>query len=161
MDEHPAGTCHHQPFIGRPTMTDKSPTTNPTDSSNVVPLFADEPKLPDILSLPFVADFPVLEKGKKRRSTFRCFWNVTRTGDYRADCVAGECLALEYLRWSKANYEASFCCGAILGWIASDMPPKHTGLEVGFFSIVGAAAAAGAAYGERLSEYWADASREQ
>ena len=24
-----------------------------------------------------------------------------------------------------------------MGWIAQDMPPKRTGLEVGFFSLVG------------------------
>jgi hypothetical protein len=43
------------------------------------------------------------------------------------------------------------------------MPTKHMGLEVGFFSIIGHAAFAGAAHGEALVKYWetSRAEREQ
>ena len=91
----------------------------------------------------------------KKHDFPRNFWNVTPSGDYSADCALGTRYALEYLA-----YGASIDLNEspdILGWIVVDMPREFSGIEVGFFEIIGAAAVHGAAEGERLARYWAGA----
>ena len=103
-----------------------------------------------IRQLSFVADRKLSDR--KKHNFPRNFWNVRPSGDYSADSVLGQKYALEYLA-----YEASIDHNEspnILGWIVADMPRELTGVEVGFFSIIGAAATAGIAEGERLARYW-------
>jgi hypothetical protein len=114
--------------------------------TNVVPFRQPAPPLPPITSLPFVVDYLVYGKGRKRKgATFRCFWSVSPTGDFSADTRQGNRFALRFLRWARTQ---KIQAGSILGWITGDMPVKHTGLEIGFFSIIGAAAIAGGDFGD-------------
>jgi hypothetical protein len=119
--------------------------------SNVVPL---RPKGPDITSLSFVNDYWVSEPGKRRGHSFHVFWEVNPSGDYGADCIAGEHMALEWLGYARACSETNFAASGMLSWFARDMPPESTGLEVGFWSIIGGAANAGAEYGEALVKHY-------
>lgn len=92
-------------------------------------------------SLSFVAvrdgkKLPKPEKGQWPR----CFWHVQSSGDYGADCIIGEELALEYINFAALNTS----CPSILGWIVSDMPRELTGVEIGFLDIVACCIPAGA-----------------
>jgi hypothetical protein len=124
-----------------------------TQSSNVVPLHPEPKPLPPITALSFVKDYWVREPGKKRGHSFRCFWSVSPSGDYDADCQAGNLMALEWLRFAQACREGGPAASCTLGWLARDMPTKRTGLEAGFFGIIGYAAEAGAVYAEALVKY--------
>jgi hypothetical protein len=122
--------------------------------SNVVPLRS-ELEVPPITSLSFVKDYWVREPGKRQGHSFRVFWDVNPSGDYGADCIAGEHMALEWLRYTRSCQEnSSFASSGMLSWFASDMPPESTGLEVGFWSIIGGAADAGAEYGEAFVQHY-------
>jgi hypothetical protein len=78
------------------------------------------------------------------------YWTVQPSGDYEADCVTGDRLALEYLAYDEA--EGDF---PLLGLIVADMPRETTGVEVGFMSLIGFAARKGAGEARRISTYWA------
>jgi hypothetical protein len=67
-----------------------------------------------------------------------------------ADCITGETLALEYLAFEEARTDV----GTILAWIVGDMPPKQTGVEVGFLIAVAYAASAGAQRARDIAAYW-------
>jgi hypothetical protein len=93
---------------------------------------------PDITQLSFVRDYWIKPVGKKRGTSFRVFWDVAPSDDYRADCDRGHEMAEEFLRYLCDCYAYNgFSGGSILGWIANDMPPERSGLEVGFFSYIG------------------------
>ena len=101
-----------------------------------------------VASLPFVADRSPCAEGEPPRH----FWTVTPTGDYGEDCRSGDRYALTYLRFEAAlNHNLH---PFILPWIVSDMPRELTGIEIGFLTIVDAAAQHGIAEAERLSAYW-------
>ncbi len=95
---------------------------------------------PDVLSLSCVAD-----KDCRRR-----FWSVKPTGDYGEDCQTGYRLALGWLSYEESIPDG---CG-ILGMIVRDMPEKLSGVEIGFFAIVGIAARSGAKEARRVADYW-------
>lgn len=111
----------------------------------------------EITSLSFVRDFRTTSvKPGERRKNFRCFWVVSPSGDYCADCVTGEKMALELIRYWDAASHRHLHLGAsgMLTSFACDMPPYVTGIEVGFWSIIGAAAQAGSHHGEALAHRW-------
>ncbi len=110
---------------------------------------------PDIKSLSFVRDYLTtsLKKGQTRK-TFRCFWVVSPTGDYQDDCVQGEQMALEWLLYAKKCAKRGLAADGGLLLVVKDMPPRIGGVEVGFFSIVGFAAAYGAWAGEALAKHF-------
>jgi hypothetical protein len=96
-----------------------------------------------IIDLPFVTP-----EGERPRH----FWTVTSTDDYGEDCRTGDRFALTYLRFEAAldhNLEPF-----ILPWIIRDMPRELTGIEIGFLTIIDAAAQHGIAEAERLVAYW-------
>ena len=64
----------------------------------------------------------------------RCYWVVNATGGYSSDCDLGNELALEFLA-SEATLP--------LQWVVNDLPRPLTGIEIGFLSVVGAAASVG------------------
>lgn len=117
------------------------------ETNNVVQL----PRAPRIEDLPFVVDRARagLPKPTGKQSP-RCFWHVSPTGKWGDDCRTGEMLAVEYLK-VQSGKDAP---GSFLQWIVEDMPRELTGVEVGFLTIVGHSAAAGAPYGYRLFQYW-------
>ncbi len=101
-----------------------------------------------VASLPFVADRSPCAEGERPRH----FWTVTATDDYGEDCRTGDGHALTYLRFEAAldhNLHPF-----ILPWIVRDMPRELTGIEIGFLTIIDAAAQHGIAEAERLSAYW-------
>ena len=106
-----------------------------------------------IRQLSFVADRELSDH--KKHDLPRNFWNVRPSENYSADCARGVKYALEYLAY-RTSIDPNESPD-ILGWIVCDMPRELTGVEVGFFEIIGAAAGHGAAEGERLARYWADA----
>ena len=75
----------------------------------------------------------------KRGELPRCFWHVKPSGNYVADCVTGEKLALEYLAFEEEDVGGA----GHLPSIVSDMPRALTGIEEGFLSMVSYAARAG------------------
>jgi hypothetical protein len=89
-----------------------------------------------ITKLPFVAD---------RKKPFapgqwpRCFWSVTPTGNYEADCRTGSHYALAYLRYRGTQQVSD------LPTIVKDMPRDITGIEVGFLAMIDYAATYGIA----------------
>jgi hypothetical protein len=109
-----------------------------------------------IARLSFVKTLDRLHKSPSGRSSGRCFWNVRPTGDYVADCITGETLALEYLAFEEARTDV----GTILAWIVGDMPPKQTGVEVGFLIAVAYAASAGAQRARDIAAYWKSCQKE-
>jgi hypothetical protein len=100
-------------------------------SSNVV---AFRPGIPPITKLSFVKDYWVREEGRKRGKSFRVFWNVDPSGDYCADYITGRHMAIEWLQHVQACAAVGFAASGMLGWHVHDMPPKHTGIEVGFLA---------------------------
>ena len=108
-------------------------------------------KLPGVDDLSFVAsrDGKTLPKPIGDQP-YRCFWNVTATGDYTQDCDTGERLALEYLAFEEAAVEGP----GHLQMIVKHMPRAFTGVEVGFLQMVSFAAGAGAKEARRISAYW-------
>lgn len=81
--------------------------------------------------LPFIAlrDGKKLPKAKKGQPIC-CFWHVTPTHNYKADCKTGEQLADTYLDFiSQYPDDAD-----LLPEIISDMPKPMTGIEIGFLS---------------------------
>ena len=105
-----------------------------THATNVIPFRKPEsPELPPVTTLSFVHDYWVRPPNRKRGKSFRVFWAVSPSGDYLADCEAGQQMALEWFRF----------CGnrnlgpVLLGWIVQDMPRDLTGLEVNFLSTIG------------------------
>jgi hypothetical protein len=103
-----------------------------------------------IARLSFVKTLDRLHKSPSGSPAGRCFWDVRPSGDYVADCITGETLALEYLAYEEADTGA----GTILAWIVGDMPQKQTGVEVGFLIMVAYAASAGAHRARGLAAYW-------
>ncbi len=75
---------------------------------------------------------------------------VKSTGDYAADCVTGQRLALEYLAYEEADKGGP----GYLPSIVADMPRKLTGIEVAFLGMVAYAAASGAWRARQISAYW-------
>lgn len=63
----------------------------------------------------FVNDYWVREPGKRRGHSFRVFWNVRPSGDYEADCITGERLALEYLAYAREALRSGFAGSSNLG----------------------------------------------
>lgn len=112
----------------------------------------------NIDALSFVAsrDGKVLPKAKKGE-VGRCFWHVLPTGEYGADCDQGNRLALEYLLY-EANKGPN--APTLLPQIVGDMPSPLGGIEIGFLTLVGFAAEAGANRARGISAYW-DACRER
>jgi hypothetical protein len=101
-----------------------------------------------IIDLPFVAERSPCAEGEFPRH----FWTVRPTGDHGEDCRTGDRYALTYLRFEAAldhNLHPF-----ILPWIVRDMPRELTGIEIGFLTIIDAAAQHGIAEAERLSAYW-------
>ena len=121
--------------------------------TKVVPL---RPELPTLASLPFVHDYWVRDPGARRGHNFRCFWNVSPSGDWGEDNALGTRLALEWLEFARANPGGHPASGQF-GLIVDDMPPGGVGVTVGFWSIIAYAAAAGAAAGHELAAYWSSA----
>jgi hypothetical protein len=103
-----------------------------------------------IARLSFVKTLDRLHESPSGRSSGRCFWDVRPSGDYVADCVTGETLALEYLAYEEADTGP----GTILALIVGDMPQKQTGVEVGFLIAVAYAASAGAQRAREVVAYW-------
>lgn len=99
-------------------------------------------------SLPFVAPRHRPRKGQLPRN----FWSVKASGDYEIDCETGEAYALLFL---AAEAEAN--SGTMLEGVVSDMPrdADFTGLELGFITMIGFAAQAGAGRAREVSAYWA------
>jgi len=97
----------------------------------------------NIADLSFVAN-----TGGKRGP--RCFWNVRATGDYGADSVTGQALALEYLAFEESNKEGP----GHLQWIVGDMPRDLTGVETSFLILVSWAAGDGAERARQIVAYW-------
>jgi hypothetical protein len=104
-----------------------------------------------ITRLSFVADRDgkALQKPTGRQFP-RCFWHVKSTGDFTADDLMGERLALEYLAYEEAN-KGTVC---LLPWIVADMPRKLGPIEISFFTTVGYAAKAGAQRAREVVAYW-------
>lgn len=94
---------------------------------------------------------PSFVKTRKRRPDLpKIWWDVKPTGDYIRDCKTGYRLAFEFMA-----YQAVSPYGApVLQIIAKAMPRDLTGIEIGFFSMIGLAAAAGAAEARRVWAYW-------
>jgi hypothetical protein len=98
-----------------------------------------------IADLPFVAD---------RKKPFapgqwpRCFWSVTPTGNYEADCRTGDEYALAYMRYRNATSEIGS-----LATIVKDMPRDLTGIEVGFLQLMDYAAMYGVGAAEARVAY--------
>ena len=119
--------------------------------THVVPL---RPEPPSITSLSFVQDYWVRDPGKRQGRNFRCFWSVRPSGDWGADNDLGDRLALEWLEYAQACLTHGCAAAGNLNLIASDMPPGGDGVTVGFWSIVGYAAAHGAPEGINLAAFW-------
>lgn len=86
-----------------------------------------------ILSLPFVRD----PAGHEHTAGTppRCFWHVSPTGDYGADCALGARYAAAAL-----DYMVAANLPEILQWAVFDMMTvgrRHSGIEVGFLSAFG------------------------
>ncbi len=75
-----------------------------------------------------------------------CCWQVQPTGDWSADCDIDSRLALEYLEAGAESHAPS------LQRIVADMPRGLTGVEVGFLSVIRAAATADKNAGRRYVE---------
>lgn len=103
-----------------------------------------------VASLSFVAsrDGKTLPLPKKDQWS-RCFWHVKPTDDWDQGNLIGRRLALEYLAFEEKNVGPP-----LLGWIVRDMPPGLDGVQVGFFSLIAHAAAAGASRAREISAYW-------
>jgi hypothetical protein len=112
----------------------------------------------DIVELSFIAsrDGKVLPKAKKDEMG-RCFWHVRATGEYGADCDQGSRLALEYLSYEENKGPNS---PTLLPHIIGDMPRPLGGVEIGFLTLVGFAAEAGANRARGINAYW-DTCRER
>ncbi len=108
----------------------------------------------DIVDLSFVAsrDGKALPKAKKGEIS-RCFWHVLPTGEYGTDNEQGSRLALEYLLYEEHKGANS---PTILPQIIGDMPRPLGGIEIGFLTLVGFAAEAGANRARGISAYWDD-----
>jgi hypothetical protein len=104
---------------------------------------------PNIADLSFVGERKKPEAGKLPR----CFWRVTPSGDYGADCELGQRLALEYLAFQEA------ADGSSLQHIVADMPRELTGVEVGFLTMVSFAAGGGAYRARQIAAYWDECAR--
>ena len=98
----------------------------------------------DVIDLSFVS-----RHRRNRALDRRLFWKVKATGDYGKDIDAGQRLALEWL-----SYEAQPVSGPILNLIVEDMPRPLTGVEIGFLSVVTAAAQCGASQARQLVASW-------
>lgn len=82
------------------------------------------------------------------KQTPRCFWHVAPCGNYTKDLDVGVRLALEYLETHSEEGRPL----APLQWIVCDMPREMSGIEIGFLSVVGAAATADSTAGRRYVE---------
>jgi hypothetical protein len=80
----------------------------------------------------------------------RCFWHVKPTGDLRADDLAGEKLALEYLAFEEADKGGMGNLQLIVG----DMPRKLGPIEISFLAMVSYAAGAGRRRAEEAAAYY-------
>jgi hypothetical protein len=80
----------------------------------------------------------------------RCFWHVEPTGDPRADDLAGEKLALEYLAFEEAAKGGP----GYLQLIVGDMPRKLGHIEISFLAMVSYAAGAGAQRVRDVAARW-------
>ena len=98
-------------------------------------------------SLSFVLDRAPNSRSDKQR----CFWHVEPTGDYGEECKIGQRLAIEYLRYRQRADPGGH---GVLGLIVRDMPPEHTGIEVGFLHIIDHAALARSIAPEQLVAYY-------
>lgn len=104
----------------------------------------DEDGAHPVLALPFVRDPTGAERGN---GATRCFWSVTPSGAYGADCEAGGRLAeaaLGYMTREHAPWLLQWC---VFDMIRAGKPP--TGIEVGFLSAFGRIATE--AHAERLA----------
>jgi hypothetical protein len=116
---------------------------------NAIPKAADRD---DNLSFVAPRDGKVLPKPKGRQFP-RCFWHVKPTGDSYKDQQIGCAMALEYLAHIEATPNNSLAIP--LQWIVADVPKKRLGgIEIGFFTMVGIAAGAGAARAREVNAYW-------
>jgi hypothetical protein len=111
-----------------------------------------------IARLSFVKTLDHVREEPSGRAAGRCFWNVTPSGNYTADCIIGEKLALEYLAYEE---ETKRDAGTILAWIVGDMPQKQTGVEVSFLIMVAYAASAGAQRARDVAAYWERCRKEE
>jgi hypothetical protein len=67
----------------------------------------------------------------RRAATLESVWAVKPTGNYETDCSRGRAFAQEFTAYGQPG---------LLGQIVKQMPPQHTGIEVGFLSAVAQAA---------------------
>lgn len=86
-----------------------------------------------ILSLPFVRDRTTEERASGAAP--RCFWHVSPTGDYGADCATGARYAAAALDYMVAEDTAQILQWAVFDMMAMRRP--RSGIEVGFLSAFG------------------------
>jgi hypothetical protein len=67
----------------------------------------------------------------RRTAILESVWAVNPTGNFEIDCHKGHTLAQEFLDYRQVG---------LLGQIVKQMPPQHTGIEIGFLSAVAGAA---------------------
>lgn len=79
----------------------------------------------------------------------RCWWSVSPSGDYLADCETGRKMALEYFK-----YQSHPDVAPSLASIVSEMPSELSGIEIAFLEMIDIAARAGMARAIAVSEYW-------
>lgn len=84
----------------------------------------------------------------------RCWWSVSPSGDYSADCNTGQHMAMEYLEYS-ARADGSSC----LALVVADMPAEQSGIEIAFLQLVGFAATAGRERAGAILKYWDNAEK--
>ncbi len=86
-----------------------------------------------ILSLPFVRDPAGHEHTAGTRP--RCFWHVSPTGDYGADCALGARYAAAALDYMAATNTPQILQWAVFDMMALQRP--RSGIEVSFLSAFG------------------------
>jgi hypothetical protein len=93
--------------------------------------------------LPFITD--ATEDERAAGAAPRCFWSVSPSGNYGADCATGArygALALDYM---SVNGTPQIMQWAVFDMMSMDR--RHSGIEVGFLSTFGRAATS--AHGRR------------
>lgn len=86
-----------------------------------------------ILALPFIRD--TCDEERAAGANPRCFWHVTPSGSYAADCSTGAgyaAIAADYMVAARSPH--------LLPWVVIDMMAMgraHSGIEVGFLSTFG------------------------
>ena len=89
----------------------------------------------NISNLPFVKNHG---KGENKKLTF---WNTKPNGNYGDECIIGKAYAQQTISYMEAEDLTP-----LLGWIvlAIQEKPNHSGIEVGFMSVIAQYAVFGA-----------------